>query len=110
MTLRRLIDFGTHPAQLMAMVSRQFRLLIQVKELSQLRHSTVEVAAALSLQNWQVDRLARQAQMFSMPELERLYQRMVRTDSEVKVGRTDGQLALELLTAEVCQRAARPTS
>ncbi|MCL5958968.1 MAG: DNA polymerase III subunit delta [Chloroflexi bacterium] len=107
--LRRLLDFGTHPSQLLVMVARQFRLLLQVKERAQQHLSSSEVASALSLQPWLANKLTRQAQMFALQDLERIYQEIVRIDNEVKLGRSEPQTALDLFVAEVCyRRASKP--
>lgn len=106
LALRRLLDLGSHPSQLLVMIARQLRLLLEVKELTMQRHSADEIASILSLQPWLANKLARQAQVFTLPDLERIYQELVRVDNEVKVGQAEPQTALDLFVAEVCYRRA----
>jgi DNA polymerase-3 subunit delta len=45
-----------------------------------------------------------QAGRYSLPRLKEVYHRLLETDLSIKTGRYDGELALNLLVAELCQR------
>ncbi|RMH01240.1 MAG: DNA polymerase III subunit delta [Chloroflexi bacterium] len=90
---------GTDPFFLFAMFVRQFRLLIQVKELAQEGERPSAIASALKLHNFVAEKLFRQAQQFSMAQLEQIYRHLLDVDVAVKTGRNDMETALNLLVA-----------
>jgi DNA polymerase-3 subunit delta len=95
--LHELLDGGQPPAYLLAMITRQFRILMQVKELSQGGASPGEIRAQLGLHRFVVDKGLEQARNFSMSQLEAIYRRLLETDTAIKTGRTEATLALDLL-------------
>jgi DNA polymerase III subunit delta len=98
--LHRLIDQGEPVPRLVAMISRQFRLLIQVRELHESGDRADSIAARLRLHPFQAEKLVEQARSFSLPSLERAYADLVTLDEEVKTGRADQVTAIDLYIAE----------
>jgi DNA polymerase-3 subunit delta len=90
---------GTDPFYLFAMFIRQFRLLIQVKELSDDGHPPNDIAKTLKLHPFPTGKLHQQSKNFSMPQLEQIYAHLLDIDINVKTGRTDLITALDLLVA-----------
>ncbi len=103
--LRKLLSEGDHPLRVMAMVVRQFRLLIQVKELSEAGASPDEIARKAGAPFRGVSNLQRQARNFSFQQLERVYRQLLDYDIQVKTGARDAEAALELLIAELLRAA-----
>ncbi|MGC8872974.1 MAG: DNA polymerase III subunit delta [Chloroflexia bacterium] len=99
--LRRLLQAGEHPLGILAMVTRQFRLLWQLKGLPADSQRTEEVARTLRVPRFLVERLLEQARLFRQEELRSIYQRLVEADREIKTGQRDGEVVLELLVVEV---------
>jgi len=97
--VHRLLDGGKHPLELLSMIARQFRLLIQAKELIGQGQRPSEVAKELGLPDFVARKLAAQARNFSLPQLEAVYRRLLDTDIAIKTGEIDGVLALDLLVA-----------
>ncbi len=95
--LHRLLDEGEHPLALLGMIVRQFRIILQVKELSERGLSTGEIAAKLGLPGFIVEKGLRQARNFSMERLEAIYGRLLEADVAIKTGRMDAALALDML-------------
>lgn len=95
--LHELLDGGQPPAYLLAMITRQFRILMQIKELSQGGASKEEIRARLGLHPFVVDKGLEQARNFSTSQLEAIYRRLLETDTAIKTGRTEPTLALDLL-------------
>jgi DNA polymerase-3 subunit delta len=102
--LRRLLDAGQHPLYILTMVVRQFRLLLQVKALPAGDRRPDVVARTIRVHPYVADKIASQAQAFRREELEQIYHRLVAADQEVKTGKRDGEVALELLVVEVAGR------
>jgi DNA polymerase-3 subunit delta len=98
-TLHRLIDEGEHPLGLLGMIIRQFRLLIQVKVLKAEGASPREVAKRLGIHPFPARKLHNQATHFTPAQLEKVYRYLSETDLDIKTGRIDAEVALDLLVA-----------
>lgn len=98
-TLHRLLDAGEHPLGLLAMIVRQFRLLIQVKELKAERATPRDIAKTLRLHPFPARKLHTQATHFTAAQLEAVYRHLLDTDVAIKTGKIDPEVALDLLVA-----------
>jgi DNA polymerase-3 subunit delta len=98
-TLHRLLADGEHPLRLLMMIVRQFRLLVQVKELKGRGISSRAVAEALRIHPFPAGKLYHQATHFTIGQLERVYRYLSEIDTEIKTGKVDPELALDLLVA-----------
>jgi len=98
-TLHQLLDAGEHPLGLLAMVVRQFRLLIQVKDMEARGADLSEVIEALRIHPFPARKLHNQATHFTLPQLETVYRRLLDMDVAIKTGETDAELALDTLIA-----------
>jgi DNA polymerase-3 subunit delta len=98
-TLHRLLEEGEHPLGLLGMIVRQFRLLIQVKELKARGVSPRDIAKVLKIHTFPASKLYDQATHFTTAQLEKVYRHLSETDVEIKTGRIDSELALDLLVA-----------
>lgn len=95
--LHQLLDQGEHPLALLGMIARQFRIIIQVKDLSERGLSEQAIAARLKLHPFVVKKAVRQAMNFSMEQLEAIYRKLLETDVAIKTGQMDEVLALDML-------------
>ncbi|MEE8391620.1 MAG: DNA polymerase III subunit delta [Anaerolineae bacterium] len=98
-TLHRLLDAGEHPMGLLAMVVRQFRLLIQVKELKAQGLASQQAAKELKLHPFPTGKLYSQVNHFSAEQLETVYRHLLDTDVDIKTGKIEAEVALDLLVA-----------
>ncbi len=99
--LRRLLQAGRHPLYILSMIVRQFRLLLEVKGLPPGERRPEQVARALGLHPFVAGKVVNQAQNLRREELQRIYGRLVEVEREIKTGRRDGEVALELAVVEV---------
>lgn len=85
--------------RLFALIARQFRLLTMTRDhLDQGGGSQAAVIAkAVGVQPFVAGRLARQARRFHIDELEAILKRLQRYDQDIKTGRIEARLALDLL-------------
>ncbi len=97
---QKLIE-GADPFYLFSMFVRQFRLLIQVKELADEGYAQQSIARELRLHDFVAGKLNQQARGFTMPELEQIYRHLLDIDVAVKNGRADMGTALDLLIAQL---------
>lgn len=106
--LRHLFNRGEAPHHIFAMVIRQFRLLIQAKELQETGQKVEQVASALRTKPFVATKLLRQCQRFTLPQLEGIYWRLLEVDTAVKRGQADPVVALDLLAVETTQPGKGP--
>lgn len=97
--LQKKLSEGADPFYLFAMFVRQFRLLIQVREMLDAGERVPGIAAQLRVSPYVAGKLAQQAQGFSMSQLEQIYGRLLEIDVDVKTGQADMLTALSLLLA-----------
>jgi len=99
--LHRLLNDDEPPLRLLGMIVRQYRLLLQIRELQARGASKSQMMKELKLEDWAVDKLRRQAERYAIPELEAIFERLLETDVAIKTGRLEAVLALDLLVAEL---------
>jgi DNA polymerase-3 subunit delta len=99
--LHHLLDDGAAPLYLLAMISRQIRILIQVADLASEGLSQQQMARQLKLHPYVVEKGLAQSRQFSMAQLEQAHQKLVETDHSIKTGRVEDVLALDLLVVEL---------
>ena len=99
--LQQKLNEGTDPFYLFSMFVRQFRLLIQVKELAEAGYRPQGISRELKLHSFVVGKLYQQARGFGQRELEQIYRRLLEVDVDVKTGQADMLTALDLLVANL---------
>jgi DNA polymerase-3 subunit delta len=103
--LEQLLERGASPAYLLAMLSRQVRLIVQARELRRQRRPEVEIQDKLGLPSeFALRKTLEQAQRYPMERLREVYNKLLETDLSIKTGKYGGELALNLLIAELCQQ------
>ena len=99
--LHHLLDEEQHPLSLLAMLTRQVRILIQVSELQATRMPPDQIAKRLKLHPFVVKKALAQTPNFTMRQLEEAYALLVDTDWTIKTGDMEGELALDLLVVSL---------
>lgn len=106
-TLQQLFRQGAAPVQLLAMLSRQVRIIFLVKEMRAHGKSRNEIQNKLGLNSDFLIRKAwEQSEKYSPARLRELYHKLLETDVSIKTGKLDGELSLNILIAELGQRGA----
>lgn len=100
--LHRLLE-NEDPFSLWGMVVRQFRLLIQAREILDARGNKDDVARALSVHPFVAEKTSGQANRFSMEALEGIYRRLLKIDEQVKTSQITLDLALDTLVVELAR-------
>lgn len=101
--LHRMLDDGVAGLYLLAMITRQFRLLLQVKELQQHGLGQPAIVQRLKLHPYVVSKVLQQARNFSLAQLDAAFDRLVEADWAIKTGRASEVLALDLLVVDLTQ-------
>ncbi|MFN3491944.1 MAG: DNA polymerase III subunit delta, partial [Anaerolineales bacterium] len=98
--LHRLLE-NEDPFSLWGMVVRQFRLLIQAREILDGRGNKDDVARALGVHPYVAEKTTGQAARFSIESLENIYHRLLKIDEQVKTSQVTLDLALDTLIVEL---------
>ncbi len=98
--LHRLLE-SEDPFSLWGMVVRQFRLLLQAREILDGRGNKDDVARALGVHPFVAEKTTGQATRFSIESLESIYRKLLRIDEGVKTGQLTLELALDTLVVEL---------
>ena len=102
--LHRSLDEGDTAPYLLVMITRQLRLLVQAKELSLQHCKYPEIKSRLGVVNdFVLNKALEQGRHYTMERLEQVYHKLVETDVAIKRGWLKGDMALDLLVAELCE-------
>lgn len=94
--LHRLLEEGNAPLYILTMVTRQFRLLLQARELDAKGVPAAEMAREMEVRDWLVGKCLAQARNFRPADLRTILAQLLDIDVGIKTGRVDGALALDL--------------
>lgn len=99
--LHHQLEHGNEVPPLFGMVVRQFRLLLQMKDLAT-RGMTLEAAIQQTkLHPYPAQKVWEQSSNFTLPRLEEIYRRLLETDIAIKTGRSEPLVALDVLVVEL---------
>jgi len=106
--LERLLEGGAAPAYLLVMLSRQVQMIVRAKELRNRRESESEIQDKLGLTaEFALRKVLEQSDRYPMRQIVEVYHKLLETDLSIKTGKYSGELALNLLVADLCQRRRR---
>ena len=91
---------GQEPLSIFAMIVRQFRLLLQAKELVETRTPGNQMASQLKVPAFVADKLVQQSQRYSSAQLYQIYQHLLELDIAMKSG-SDPATTLDRLVASL---------
>jgi DNA polymerase-3 subunit delta len=94
-----LLDAGEHPLALLGMITRQFRLMIQVKELAPELITPQAIARELGQNPYPIKKILAQSSNYTAEQLRTIHHKLLDTDIEIKTGRIEPSLALDMLIA-----------
>ena len=99
-TLHILLE-ESDPLPLFGMIVRQFRLLLQTRELLDSGESTDTIARTLKQHPYVAQKISGQARSFDLATLESIYHQLLQIDVDGKTGGMDVGLALDILIARL---------
>ena len=88
-------------SEIFPMIIRQFRLLIQAREIVEARGMVQDVQEALGVHPFVAGKVYQQAGRFTMRNLESIYRRLLKMDEAAKTGAMPLDLALEMFVVEL---------
>jgi DNA polymerase-3 subunit delta len=101
--LHRLLREGASPSYILAMITRQLRLIVMAKDLGR-KISRPGIPDSLeSISDYSLDKAAKQAKAFTLERIKRAYDKLLEADISIKTGKYEGDLVLDLLVVELGQ-------
>ena len=109
-TMHRLRAEGADLSYILSMITRQLRLTTLAKDILDQGVPSSDIGSRLRIPKFAIDKTLDQARKFQWSRLIFLYQRLLKTDLEVKEGRLKEDLALDLFIADVAVTRLSPTN
>jgi DNA polymerase-3 subunit delta len=108
--VHRLENEGSAPPYLLFMITRQFRMVLQAKDLLRQQRKVDEIRNSLGItKDFVLQKTLKQARAYSMGRLREIYRKLLDTDMSIKsgsLGGDGGELALDLLICELCEEGS----
>jgi DNA polymerase-3 subunit delta len=101
--LHRLLQDGASPSYILAMITRQLRLIVMAKDRGR-KLSRPETKNRLEpVSDYSLEKAARQSTAYTLERIKKAYDKLLEADIGIKTGKYDGDLALDLLVVELGQ-------
>lgn len=88
---------------LLSMITRQYRLLLQIRDLVARGLTAEQIQKQLDLHPFVARKMLEQSRHYSVEQLERIMHRLLETDVALKTGRLEPLLAFDLLVIELAK-------
>ena len=98
-----LLKQNEEPIKMMALIANQFRLILHTKYFSQQGYGQKQIASNLKVHPFRIKLASDQARLFSEQELKSIIEQLAVIDYEMKTGKKDKQLLLELFLLRLLQ-------
>lgn len=100
--LHKHLDGGDNTLYLLSMIAYQFRNLLIVKELIDKKNQYQIIVKKSGLHPFVVQKTFSLCSQFSLNELKKIYQKIFQIDLDIKTGKIEAELALDLFVYEFC--------
>jgi DNA polymerase III subunit delta len=101
-TLQGLLKNGIAPGQILTLLARQLQMMIQIKDLQSQKKSVSEIRMKLGLSYGFIwEKIASRSEQYTMDTLKQTYRKLLETDICIKTGKFEGDLAVDILVAEL---------
>lgn len=103
--LGELLQAGATPSYLLAMLSRQIRMIVRSKEMARQKKPRAEIQQRLGLTSeYALRKTLEQAGKYSLTRLKDIYHKLLEADLSIKTGKYGEELTLNILVAELGER------
>lgn len=102
-----LLTLSQEPLRILALITRQLRLTLQVKVLAEEHHSEKEISSFLKVHPYPVKLARNQGFHFSEKVLRHYLFLAVQAEEQIKTGLVDKQIAVERILLHMCDESAK---
>ena len=95
---------GEPVLRIMSLISRQFRIILKVKEMKNEKMKFSDMASQIGVQEFAVKKAARQADNFSDDILNEIMNYILESEFKIKNGFIGDTMSIEMLISRYCQR------
>lgn len=95
-TLQELLKRNEEPIKILFLLARQFRIMFRAKEMDYKGYTQAQIAKSIGLHPYVAKLAVQQSKRFSKDELIAILDRLAEADYEMKMGKKDKALILEL--------------
>lgn len=99
-----LLKANEEPIKILSLLATQFRLILQVKELGKVGYGQQQIANTIKVHPFRVKLALKQAGLFHEEELANYMIQLAEADYEMKTGKKDKQLVLELFLLKLFKK------
>ncbi len=99
-----LLKNNEEPIKILSLLVNQFRLILQVKELSGTGYGQQQIANTVKVHPFRVKLALQQAKLFNSDELAKILLELAEADYQMKTGKKDKQLVLELFLLKLFEQ------
>jgi len=101
--LHRLVQEGASPSYVLAMITRQLRLIVIAKDMGQKLSRPENRGRLEPTSDYGLEKAKKQSKAYTLERIKRAYRKLLEADIAIKTGKYDGELALDLLVVELGQ-------
>jgi DNA polymerase-3 subunit delta len=98
------ITSGAHELYILTMLTRQFRILLQTREILDKEDNYYAMASRLRLHPFVAQKAIRDARKFSLEDLKNIYRQLLEIDIKIKSTSDDPRVLFDLLITKVCRK------
>lgn len=91
------------PTILLSLLARDFRIMLNVKKMQEKNIREYEMMNELGLQDWQLDKYLKKIFPYKVKELENILLKLANLDLDIKSGKIDKYMGLELFIIDICE-------
>jgi DNA polymerase-3 subunit delta len=101
--LHRLLQEGASPSYVLAMITRQLRLIVIAKDLGPKLSRPENRNRLEPTSGYGLEKAVKQAKSYTLERIKKAYHKLLEADIAIKTGKYDSDLALDLLVVELGQ-------
>lgn len=99
-----LISLRESPVKIMNLITRQYNLLMQIKDMEMNRRSDAQIGEAIGRPAWTIKNYRAQTSHYTLKELKTIVNDCAQLDMEMKSGQSDFNVGVEMLLVKLCMQ------
>jgi DNA polymerase III subunit delta len=100
--LQKALSAGETPAHILGMLARQAQFIIRIREMKNRKLGDADIQQSLGLADFAWSKAQAQAARYSLAQAIAVYHKLLEADIAIKTSRYDGDMALNIMVAELC--------